>query len=175
MKRTVYIISGPAGVGKSTTSEKLVKSLDRSAYISGDDISHLPVNGREKPWLSESTVVLTWKNIISLTKNLIDADFDVVIDYVTFPYNLDFVKAELKDYKTDIVYVVLMVELNELIYRDRLRPAEIQMGERSIILHREFEEAMISNNHILNTSDYSAEELEEIIELIKTDTRFFVR
>mgnify|MGYP002479701178 CR=1 FL=1 len=52
MKRTIYVISGPAGVGKSTTSGELVHSLERGAYISGDDISHIPVKGREKPWLS---------------------------------------------------------------------------------------------------------------------------
>lgn len=55
MKNTVYIISGPAGVGKSTTSKKLVQTLSRSAYISGDDISHIPVNGRGKPWLDRDT------------------------------------------------------------------------------------------------------------------------
>lgn len=46
MSRNLYIISGPAGVGKSTTSKLLVQTLDRSAYISGDDVSHYPVKGR---------------------------------------------------------------------------------------------------------------------------------
>ncbi|MGF6355473.1 Mrp family chromosome partitioning ATPase [Paenibacillus sp. 4624] len=51
MSRTVYVISGPAGVGKSTTSQQLVQALSKSAYISGDAISHIPVNGRGEPWL----------------------------------------------------------------------------------------------------------------------------
>lgn len=38
---TVYVLSGPAGVGKSTTSRTLVNALENSAYISGDDISHI--------------------------------------------------------------------------------------------------------------------------------------
>lgn len=59
MINTVYVISGPAGVGKSTTSQRLVNQLDRSSYISGDDISHLPVNGRGKPWLDKDTADLT--------------------------------------------------------------------------------------------------------------------
>jgi nucleoside-triphosphatase THEP1 len=45
----VYIISGPAGVGKSTTSKEIVKTLKNSAYISGDYVSHMHVNGRKKP------------------------------------------------------------------------------------------------------------------------------
>jgi len=40
--QTVYLISGPAGTGKSTISSVLVRSLTKSAYISGDDISHIP-------------------------------------------------------------------------------------------------------------------------------------
>ncbi|MFD2445482.1 hypothetical protein ACFSO7_16080 [Bacillus sp. CGMCC 1.16607] len=30
---TVYLLSGPAGVGKSTTSKQLVQKLPKSAYI----------------------------------------------------------------------------------------------------------------------------------------------
>jgi predicted AAA+ superfamily ATPase len=67
IKSTIYVISGPAGVGKSTTSKELVKTLERSAYISGDDISHIPVNGRGKPWLCQETLSLTWENVISST------------------------------------------------------------------------------------------------------------
>ncbi|WP_254865359.1 hypothetical protein [Solibacillus isronensis] len=46
----VYIISGPAGVGKSTTSKELTKKFKNSAYISGDNISHMHINGRKNPW-----------------------------------------------------------------------------------------------------------------------------
>ncbi|WP_211748620.1 hypothetical protein [Paenibacillus sp. Marseille-Q4541] len=45
MTNTVYIISGPAGVGKSTTSRHLVQTLVKSAYVSGDQVSHFPVKG----------------------------------------------------------------------------------------------------------------------------------
>ncbi|CAG9621918.1 hypothetical protein BACCIP111883_02709 [Sutcliffiella rhizosphaerae] len=32
----IYIISGPAGVGKSTTSKDFAEQFDHSAYIEGD-------------------------------------------------------------------------------------------------------------------------------------------
>src|SRR5690625_5635889 len=67
----VYIVSGPAGVGKSTTSKELVKILKNSSYISGDYISHMHVNGRKKPWESQEEVTLIWDNILSLTKNFL--------------------------------------------------------------------------------------------------------
>ncbi|MGP4041999.1 AAA family ATPase [Gracilibacillus sp. D59] len=80
----VYILSGPAGVGKSTTSKELVKKLKSSAYISGDYISHMHVNGRKKPWESKEEISLIWDNILSLTQNFLRYGNDVVVDYVTF-------------------------------------------------------------------------------------------
>jgi guanylate kinase len=60
MKGKVFIISGPAGVGKSTTAKKFAEGLKKSAYISGDSISHMPVSGREKPWESDNAKELVW-------------------------------------------------------------------------------------------------------------------
>ncbi|MBR3281612.1 MAG: (d)CMP kinase [Clostridia bacterium] len=34
----LYIITGPAGVGKSTISKKIAESLSKSVLIEGDDI-----------------------------------------------------------------------------------------------------------------------------------------
>jgi tRNA uridine 5-carbamoylmethylation protein Kti12 len=174
MRSTVYILSGPAGVGKSTTAKHLVNSLERSAYISGDDISHMPVNGREKPWLNEQSLRLIWKNISSLTNNLIDAEFDVVIDYVTFPRELRWFIKELKVKNIRIIYVVLMVDVETLRYRDQLRPVENQMGERSSILLHEFKEALADQKHILHTNQFSTVHLEDIIQEIKSNSEYVV-
>jgi Mg-chelatase subunit ChlI len=65
--QTVYLVSGPAGVGKSTTSRALAKILPNSAYISGDVVSHMHMNGRKKPWESQSELSLIWQNIWRLT------------------------------------------------------------------------------------------------------------
>jgi gluconate kinase len=135
-RRRIYIVSGPAGVGKSTTSNKLVKKLTKSAYISGDDISHIPVNGRGKPWLCEDTHRLTWMNMLSLTKNLLMYDYSVVIDYVSFPDDVNWFASSLNDQNVEVKYVILLTDIDTLVNRDSSRPKEIQMGERSIILYK---------------------------------------
>lgn len=174
MQRTVYIISGPAGVGKSTTSQKLVERLERSSYISGDDVSHLPVNGRGKPWLCQETHKLTWANISCIAKNLLDYNYDVVIDYVTFPSEAKWLVTELKDKNVRIVYVVLMVDHETIINRDQSRDPSIQMGERSIILLNEFIEAMQDNSNVINTQEYSKDQIDKVIEEILKNNQYII-
>jgi len=176
MSRSLYIISGPAGVGKSTTSRMLVQTLDKSAYISGDDVSHIPVKGRGKPWLDKDTNDLTWKNISSLTKNLMDYGYDVVVDYVAFPEDIDGLIKELADNDVKIIYVVLMVDRQTIMYRDGLRAAENQMKERSIILLDEFENnPNLKEENKLYTSNYTEEQLPEIVHEIMNNDKYKLR
>ena len=42
---TLYIITGPAGVGKTTISKGLAKRCKKSALIEGDDIYHQVISG----------------------------------------------------------------------------------------------------------------------------------
>jgi gluconate kinase len=176
MKNTVYVISGPAGVGKTTTSQRLVKELEKSAFISGDDISYLAVNGRGKPWLDNNTVELTWKNILDLTKNLLEYEYDVVIDYVAFPKVVKWFAQELKSSEVKIVYVVLLADKETIKFRDKLRPEEEQMGQRSLILLDQFEnDTEILDAHKLYTHQYKIEQLSELIEEILTNDKYTLR
>lgn len=38
MKGNIILVSGPAGIGKSTTATLLSEGLEKSTYISGDTI-----------------------------------------------------------------------------------------------------------------------------------------
>ena len=46
----LYIITGPAGVGKSTISRELAKKKSKSVLIEGDDIYHQVVGGYVQAW-----------------------------------------------------------------------------------------------------------------------------
>ncbi|PQP80760.1 hypothetical protein C0Q44_26395 [Paenibacillus sp. PCH8] len=173
MSKNLYIVSGPAGVGKSTTSKLLVQTLDKSAYISGDAVSHFPVKGRGKPWLDKDTHDLTWKNISSLVKNLLDYKYDVVLDYVVFPEDIDGLITELADYHVRIIYVVLMVDHQTIIRRDRLRAEESQMKERSVILLDEFENHLnLRADNKLYTHHFTEDQLPEIVSEIINNEKY---
>jgi len=174
MKPTIYFISGPAGVGKSTTATNLVHSIEKSAYVSGDHISHIPVNGRGQPWRSEETLDLTWKNILDICKNLVRVNYNVVIDYVTFNKDLELFLKEIKDLNVRVIYVILMADEETLIYRDKLRPLEKQMGERSLVLLREFRESIKDDRYILDTRHFKENNMSKIVEDIKHNLKYVV-
>ncbi|MFD0048136.1 AAA family ATPase [Actinomycetes bacterium NPDC127524] len=155
--KEVYIISGPAGVGKSTVSKKLVKKLSQSAYISGDYISHMHINGREKPWESKMETSLIWTNILSLTQNFLDFNNDVVIDYVTFPTEAKWLKENLNSMDASVYYAVLWSDEETLLKRDLLRNPEDRMGERCSVLMNEFMGSGLDNRYILDTSEKTIE------------------
>ena len=49
----LYIITGPAGVGKSTVTKKLAEKLGKCAVLEGDEIYH-QVWGAASPWQGDT-------------------------------------------------------------------------------------------------------------------------
>ncbi|MGE7981526.1 AAA family ATPase [Solibacillus sp. NPDC093137] len=167
----VYIISGPAGVGKSTTSKELIKKFKNSAYISGDDVSHMHINGRNNPW-DRSEEVLIWDNILSLTKNFIKYGVDVIIDYVTFPKEAEWVSKNLKSLNVEVIYVVLWTDMGTLLTRDSMRVPGARMGERCVILIEEFIESGIKEKYIFDTTDSSPDDITYVVNEIISNPKF---
>lgn len=172
MKNKVYVISGPAGVGKSTTAKTLVNTFSHSAYISGDQISHMHVKGREKPWKSKEETSLIWNNILSLTKNFLTFGNDVVIDYVTFPQEMKWLKENLAEFDITLHYIVLWTDRDTLLKRDHLRKPEHRMGERCLILMKEFIESGVDDKYILNNSEILVNEIDTVIEQITNNNKW---
>jgi 2-phosphoglycerate kinase len=49
-EKTIYIVSGPCGVGKSTDSKELSRNLKHTALIARDNIMSMIEEGYEMPW-----------------------------------------------------------------------------------------------------------------------------
>ncbi|WP_227394633.1 AAA family ATPase [Jeotgalibacillus aurantiacus] len=166
----VYVITGPAGVGKSTVSKALSKRLENSAYISGDDLYHMHINGKQAPWDEQGTQ-LTWQHILSLTLNFLEAGCDVVIDYIAFPNEAAWLKKKLGE-NVNFSYIVLWTDEKTLIERDKMRQPDHQMGERSLELLNDFKNKELLWKAILETGDRPKINTELIVDEVLLGDRF---
>jgi len=161
----LYVITGPAGVGKSTVSYELGKRLDKSVVIEGDTIYNFFVGGRIKPWYPDAPLDLFWKNSIMLIKSYLENGYDVVFNYIIKNKQLENLKETFKDY--DFIFSCLLVDEPTIIKRDLLRPEDCQMHERSLILLKEFINCNYDNKYVIDSSNLTVEETVEKILHVK--------
>ena len=165
----LYVITGPAGSGKSTISKKLAESLDKSVLIEGDDIYHQVVGGYVSPWKDGNHLPTFWDVCIKIIDTYLCDGFDVVFNYIVNLENLEILRNTFKNY--NIKFVVLMVNEDVLLQRDSQRPIDCQMKERCITLLNSFKNKNYDDKNILETSNLS---IDETLNIIKNDDRFWL-
>ena len=165
----LYVITGPAGVGKSTVSKELAQNLGKSALIEGDEIYHQVIGGYIPAWKKGNHLQTFWKVCINIVRNYLEDGFDVVFNYIVTPENLALLKNEFKDYT--IKFIVLLVDESTLLLRDKERPKDCQMKERCITLLNNFKNINYNSKNILDTSNLS---IDETLNLIENDNRFIL-
>ncbi len=158
----LYIITGPAGVGKSTISRKIAESKNKSVLLEGDDIYHQVVGGYVQAWKEENHLDIFWKVCISTIRTYLEDGYDVIFNYIVTPTQLKQMQEEFKDY--DIKFVVLLVDEKMLLLRDKERPKDCQMNERCITLLNSFKNNNYNKQNILDTSNLKFNETVDIIE-----------
>ena len=161
----LYLLTGPAGVGKSTVSELIANSLEKSILIEGDDVYHLVKGGYVSPWLEGNHLNLFWKNVVSLIGNSLKSGYDVVFNYIIPKARAESLARYFSYAQTK--FVVLLVDEETIVKRDKLRPKDSQMGERSIVLLKEALKGNYDTESVLYTTDLTEQETFE--EIIKND------
>ena len=164
---TLYIITGPAGVGKSTVSKKLAEMKTKSALIEGDEIYHQVVGGYTPAWKEGNHLDTFWKVCINSIQAYLNDGFDVIFNYIVNPTQLETIKKEFENY--NIKFVVLLVDEETLLARDKERPEDCQMKERCITLLNNFKNKNYDPKNILDTSKLS---VDETISEIETNNKF---
>ena len=165
----LYIITGPAGVGKSTISQKIAESKKKSALIEGDDIYHQVVGGYVQAWKEGNHLDTFWKICLSSIETYLKDGYDVIFNYIVNPENVKLIKNKFKNYT--IKFIVLVVDEKKLLLRDKERPEDFQMKDRCIVLLNNFKNKNYNLNNILETSNLSVNETFNIIE---NDDRFIL-
>lgn len=161
-EQTIYLISGPCGVGKSTLTKELSRKVKKSALIQGDDFLSMPFYEKdsEPPW--DEMLVIMWKNILSLTQNLLQHHFNVIIDIVVED-ELDWFCKHFSFLNIKIKYVVLRADEAILIERLNKR-GDPYLIDRSLFLLNQLENSSVNKKHLYDTTNKQpAEILEDII------------
>jgi gluconate kinase len=133
MSKIVWIISGIPGVGKSTTSKALAKSLDLAAYIEGDMVREMIVSGYVFPTAdpfeeSMRQIRLGATNCGLLARSFIKAGFTPVIDFAfVTKEHYDHLLQELDGF--DARLITLAPGKQVAFERDRLR-SEKTLGDQ---------------------------------------------
>ena len=152
----LYIITGPAGVVKSTISKSLAMSIPKSVLIEGDTIYNFFVSDRISPWKLNAPLDLFWSNSIYLIKSYLEKGYNVIFNYIISPINLKKITEEIKHY--EINFSLLIASPEVLIKRDKLRSEDCQMKERVLVLLKQFLNYNYEEKNIIDTSNLSVEE-----------------
>lgn len=155
----LFIITGPAGVGKSAVSKELAKKLSKSAILEGDEIYHQVVGG-EKPWLKGNHLDLMWKNIFDLAQNYLDANIDVIINYIVYKDRLNDIINRFGNY--EINFVLLWVDKEIVEYRDNNRGLEYRVGRVEVHFAKFLDQKYDERFFLINNKSLS-EVAEEIL------------
>ena len=167
---SLYIITGPAGVGKTTISTKLAKSLTKSVLIEGDSIYAQVIGSYVSAWKEGNHLEVFWKVCLNIIETYLSYGYDVVFNYIVTPSALKQIQEKFANVETK--FVLLMTDEETLLKRDSFRPEDCQMKERCLVLLNNFKEKNFDSNFILDTSSLS---VEDTVNIIQNDNRFLIR
>ena len=152
----LYLITGPAGVGKSTISKEIAESSNKSVLLEGDDFYHQVVSSYQPAWKEGNHLDVFWKVVVNTIKIYLDNGYDVVFNYIIDDKKCLELKDIFKEYKTK--FVILLVDEKTIIERDNLRDEDCRMKDRCIVLLNNFLKKDYPNNNKLFTQDLTVEE-----------------
>ena len=161
----LYIITGPAGVGKSTISKRLATLKEKSVLIEGDDIYGQVIGSYTSAWKEGNHLKVFWKVCIDMINTYLEEGYDVVFNYIVTPENLKLLKEKFSSFK----FVILITDEDELLKRDLLRPEDCRMRERCVVLLNNFKNNNYEQDYTLDITNLS---VDGVIEHLENDDKF---
>mgnify|MGYP004458627063 CR=1 FL=1 len=166
----LYLVTGPAGVGKSSISETMASRLKKSAVIEGDTIYNQIVGGYIPAWKEGNHLELFWELSIINIQFYLDKGIDVVFNYI---FNKGALEKIVNNINCDnIKFIVLMTDEKTLLKRDSERPEDCQMKDRCVTLLNSFKQKGFGEKFILDTTNLN---INQSVDSILKDNRFIIR
>lgn len=165
----LYIITGPAGVGKSTISKKIAESKNKSVLIEGDEIYAHVIGGYVSAWKDGNHLEVFWKVCLDMIDTYLSSGYDVIFNYIVTLNSYNKIKERFKEYTTK--FIVLIVDEQTILLRDKQRPLDSQMNERCIVLLNNFKNTNYEKDYFLDTTNLS---IEETVNIIENNDRFLI-
>ncbi|MGI6781689.1 MAG: hypothetical protein ACOX56_02485 [Acholeplasmataceae bacterium] len=162
--KRLFIISGPASVGKTTVSRILAHHLpEKTAIVDGDDILRFSiVNGN----ISDFFLI----NAKSVINNFLKSGVDVVFSHYVLPDEIVELAKDLDQEEVKVVY--LTANLRTLKLRNQTRPTDGQTHLDLELELEKFNNANIDPKYILDNSELT---LTETAKTIMNEDRFIVK
>ena len=161
----LYVITGPAGVGKSTVSRRLATIKEKSVLIEGDEIYNQVIGGYVSAWKEGNHLDVFWKVCLDMINTYLENGYDVVFNYIVTPDVLKKIKERFSRFK----FVILITDEDELLKRDLLRPEDCRMRERCVVLLNNFKNNNYDKDYMLDITKLS---VDEVIEHLENDDKF---
>ena len=158
----LYVLTGPAGVGKSTISRIIAENHEKTALIEGDSIYEQVVGGHVSAWKPGNHLDIFWKICLDTIDTYLKGGYDVIFNYIITSENLEKIKTRFANYK--IKFVVLLVDEKTILERDKTRPENCQMNERCLVLLNNFKKTDYGRDFTLDTTNLNINETVEKIE-----------
>lgn len=139
----IIVLTGCAGVGKSTISLLLCRYLKKCIYISVDDLRENVVSGYEFPakmkWNKETFLQssLARRSALYTAKIYSDSGFDVVVDDAIYGENVDIWLTSFSQYP--LFLFCLQANLQTIMNRNKMRKAGKLQDEVVNYLFEKFE------------------------------------
>ena len=165
----LYIITGAPGVGKSTISREIAKSSPKSALIEVDTIYSFVCGGYESAWKEGNHLEVFWENCIDIIKNFLSKGYDVIFNYIIYKQTLEKLQQEFKEVETK--FVVLTTDEKTITERDKTRPEDCQMKERSVLILNKMKALNYNQSNILDTTKLN---VKETVKTILNEERFTI-
>lgn len=165
--RTIILVSGPLGVGKSSLCKMIFDTFGFS-LIDGDSFFG-PLENANISW--KERLKRSWDWIVEQTKANIGDGKSVVIDFVVedeLPWFLD----QISELEAKVKYVVLIAEEGEVKQRLEKRDGGLQYFERSKVLLTQLQSDPNNKLYLLDTTNMNTR---EVMDQIMTEERFNLR